>query len=164
MDTLEQISKDIIRCERCELRQFATCPVSGFGSVGARYFLIGESPGFNEDAEGVPFVGAAGRRLDKLLELAGIDINDCYLSNVCRCRPPKNRNPRKKEIKACVDFLWREIRLVCPEIIIPLGATPLGLFTQSGGVSQLHGTIFDWEMEEGEPRKEGIDVNTLFSE
>lgn len=148
MDSLDQISKDIIQCQRCELRQFATCPVAGFGSMGAKYFLIGEAPGQTEDEQGVPFVGAAGRRLDKLLDLASIAINDCYLSNVCRCRPPRNRSPRKKEIKSCVDFLWREIKLVRPEIVITLGATPLGLFTQSGGISTIHGTIFNYELED----------------
>ena len=146
MDSLNLISQDILQCQRCELRMNATRPVCGHGSLGAKYFLIGEAPGSQEDVEGVPFVGQAGRRLDKLLALAGIDINDCFLSNVCRCRPPSNRTPKKKEIKACVEFLWREIRLVKPETLITLGATPLGLFTQSGGVSQLHGTSFEWEM------------------
>jgi len=124
----------------------ATRPVPGFGSDGATYFLLGEAPGSEEDAQGIPFVGQSGRRLDKLLALAGIDINACYLSNCVRCRPPSNRTPKKKEIKACVGFLWRELRLVKPSTIITLGATPLGLFTQSGGVSQLHGTSFEWEM------------------
>ena len=146
MNGLDQIAEDIKRCQRCELRMTATRPVPGFGSPNAKYFLLGEAPGKDEDAQGVPFVGAAGRRLDQLLALAKIDINDCYLSNVIRCRPPKNRDPRKKEIKACVEFLWREIKLVKPQYVITLGATPLGLFTQSGGVSQLHGTMFEWEL------------------
>ncbi len=151
MDSLEQITKDIFSCQRCELRQNATRPVAGLGYVGAKYFLIGEAPGREEDEGGVPFVGQAGRRLDKLLVLAKISINDCFLSNVCRCRPPQNRDPKKKEIRACVDFLWREIKLVKPQYIITLGATPLGLFTQSGGVSQLHGTSFEWQLDEENP-------------
>ncbi len=146
MDNLDQINKDILSCSKCELRMSATRPVTGLGSIGAKYFLIGEAPGHDEDSAGVPFVGSAGRRLDKLLALANIDPNDCYFSNVCRCRPPSNRTPKKKEIKACVDFLWREIRLVKSQIIITLGATPLGLFTQSGGVSTMHGTIFEVEI------------------
>jgi len=146
MDKLDQVAQDIVRCQRCELRMSATRPVAGFGSVGASYFLIGEAPGSEEDTQGIPFVGASGRRLDRLLALAGIEVNDCYLSNVCRCRPPSNRTPKKKEIKACQEFLWRELKLVKPKTIITLGATPLGLFTQSGGVSQLHGTSFEWEM------------------
>ncbi len=146
-DTLDKIAQEIKSCQKCELRQTATRGVPGHGSVGAKYFLIGEACGKTEDAEGVPFVGQAGRRLDKLLELAGIDINDCYLSNVCRCRPPENRTPRKKEIKSCVDFLWREIKLVKPEYIITLGSTPLSLFCDHG-VTQMHGTMFEWEMED----------------
>jgi len=147
MDSLDQITKDILSCQRCELRQTATRPVVGNGNVGAKYFLIGEAPGREEDESGVPFVGSAGRRLDKLLELANIDINDCYLSNVCRCRPPSNRTPRKKEIQACVDFLWREIKLVQPAVIITLGSTPLSLFCPYG-VTQVHGTIMDIDLDE----------------
>ncbi len=147
MDSLDQITSDILKCQRCELRMNATAPVPGFGEIGAKYFLIGESPGREEDEAGVPFIGAAGRRLDKLLALAGIENNLCYLSNVCRCRPPSNRDPRKKEIKECVDFLWREIRLVKPEYVITLGSVPLHLFTENG-VTQMHGTMFEWELDE----------------
>ena len=147
-DSLDQITKDILQCQHCELRMTATKPVPGIGQIGAKYFLIGEAPGKEEDEQGVPFVGAAGRRLDKLLALAKIDPNGCYLSNVCRCRPPKNRTPRKKEIAACVNFLWREIRLIKPEYLITLGATSLGLFTQSGGITQLHGTMMDIDLDE----------------
>uniref|UniRef100_A0A6M3KXJ2 Type-4 uracil-DNA glycosylase n=1 Tax=viral metagenome TaxID=1070528 RepID=A0A6M3KXJ2_9ZZZZ len=146
MDSLEQIDSEIKICQRCELRAGCTQPVPGIGNIGAKYFLLGEAPGREEDVAGLPFIGSAGRKLDKLLALADIDINNCYLSNVCRCRPPKNRDPRKKEIKACVEFLWREIRLVKPQYIIALGATPLGLFTTSG-VRQTHGTMMDINVE-----------------
>jgi len=145
MDNLETITKEIRQCQCCELRMNATRPVPGHGEVGAKYMIIGEAPGKEEDIAGVPFIGSSGRRLDKLLALAGIDINECFLSNVCRCRPYSNRTPKKKEIKACVDFLWREIELVKPETIVTLGATPLSLFTKSGGVSTLHGTVVDWD-------------------
>lgn len=145
MNNLDQLAQDILSCQRCELRQNATHPVPGFGSIGAKYFLLGEAPGANEDEQGIPFVGQAGRRLDKLLNLAGININDCYLSNVCRCRPPRNRDPRKKEIKACVEFLWREIRLVKPQYLITLGSTPLGLFCPYG-IRQTHGTQMEVEI------------------
>ena len=145
MDSLERIDEDVKKCQRCELRQTATSPVPGFGQANAKYFLLGEAPGKDEDAQGVPFVGAAGRRLDQLLALAKIDINDCYLSNVIRCRPPKNRDPRKKEIKACVEFLWREIRLVKPEFLITLGSVPLSLFCPYG-IRQLHGCQLEVEV------------------
>ena len=144
---LDNIAKEIKACKRCELRRGATLPVPGWGNVGSKYFLLGEAPGREEDEQNLPFVGSAGRRLDKLLALAGIGNNDCYLSNVCRCRPPANRDPRKKEIKACVEFLWREIRVVEPTYLITLGSVPLSLFCPSG-VRQMHGTMFEWELED----------------
>jgi len=153
MDSLIQLTKDILSCQRCELRQNATRPVPGWGNIGAKYFLIGESPGENEDREGLPFVGQAGRRLDKLLALAGIDINDCFLSNTIRCRPPANRDPRKKEIKACVEFLWREIKLVKPSYLITLGSVPLSLFCPYG-IRQCHGTQMEVEIPEEELSKQ----------
>ncbi len=145
MDTLKNIDLDVQSCSRCELRATATNPVCSCGEVGAKYMLIGEAPGREEDEKGVPFIGAAGRKLNKLIELAGIDINDCYFTNTVRCRPPENRSPRKKEIRACVEFLWREIRLVKPQLIFTLGATPLSLFSDCG-ISQMHGTRLEAEV------------------
>jgi len=144
--TLEELSKEIKACQRCELRMTATSPVPGYGEIGAEYFLIGEAPGQQEDAEGIPFVGRSGQRLNKLLELAGIAQADVYLSNVCRCRPMDNKTPKKKEVNACKEFLMREIRLVKPQLVITLGSTPLSLFTDSGGVSTMHGTVFESEI------------------
>src|SRR3972149_3566917 len=106
MDNLEKIAEDVKKCTRCELRQTCTQPVPGFGDIGAKYFLIGEACGKEEDEQGIPFVGAAGRKLDQLLKLAQIDPNDVYISNVCRCRPPANRTPKKKEVGFCAPFLW----------------------------------------------------------
>ena len=146
-ETLKALSKEIKACTRCPLRENASCPVPGFGNPEAKYLLIGESPGRDEDRSGIPFVGQAGKRLNELLELAGIDINDCYLTNVCRCRPPSNRDPKKVEVRACVPFLWREIRAIKPEYIITLGRTPLQLFSPYG-VSVMHGTMFTYEMED----------------
>ncbi len=142
---LEELNAEILACTKCPLRAGATQPVCGFGEIGAKYFLIGEAPGRNEDAAGMPFVGMAGKRLNQLLEIAGIKQEDCYLTNVCRCRPERNRNPRKSEIKACSPFLWREIRIVKPQTIITLGSTPLSLFSTQG-VSSMHGTRFEWEL------------------
>ena len=140
--SLDDLAEQIKLCTRCELRASASAPVPGFGDIGAKYILIGEAPGGNEDKEGIPFVGLAGRRLNQLLELGGIDINDCYLTNVCKCRPPGNKTPRKAFITACKPWLMQEIAMVCPETIITLGATPLGLFS-SNGVGQMHGTIME---------------------
>lgn len=146
-DSLEKINEDILLCQRCELRSTATQPVCGLGRVGAKYFLLGEAPGAQEDLEGIPFIGMAGKKLDKLIKIAGLDVNDCYFSNTCRCRPPGNRNPKKKEIKSCEQFLWRELLVVRPEYLITLGSVPLSLFSTSG-VSNMHGTSFEYEIKE----------------
>jgi len=145
--TLKELRQEIKACTRCPLREHATSPVVGIGSVGAKYLLIGEAPGKEEDKVGIPFVGRAGKRLNKLLELAEIDLNDCYFTNVCRCRPPANRTPRKAEMVACSRYLWAEIRLVKPENIITLGSVPLSLFSPYG-VKVMHGTQFEYELEE----------------
>jgi len=121
--------------------------VPGIGTLKAKYMLIGEAPGAEEDKAGVPFVGLSGKRLNKLIVLAGIDINECYLTNVCRCRPPANRTPRKLETRACNHWLVEEIKLIRPEYIITLGSTPLSLFSKSG-VRSMHGTMFEYELEE----------------
>jgi uracil-DNA glycosylase family 4 len=145
VDNLDQLAQEILSCQRCDLRFTATRPVPGFGQVGAKYFLLGEAPGREEDEAGVPFVGSAGRRLDNLLALAGINLNECYLSNTVRCRPPQNRDPRKREIKACAGFLWRELKLVKPQYVITLGTLPLSVFCPQG-VRQMHGTMFEYEL------------------
>lgn len=145
-DSLEQIEKDIKACQRCELRMTATCPVPGYGSLGADIIILGEAPGREEDEQGLPFVGASGSRLDKLIKLAKLDMNKVFLSNVCRCRPPANRTPKKKEIASCSEFFWREVKVLCPKTVITLGSTPLSLFSQSG-VTQMHGTSFEFEVK-----------------
>lgn len=142
--TLEELNQQILQCSRCPLRMEATQPVCGSGEVGARYLILGEAPGKHEDAAGIPFVGLAGKRLDKLIGQAGIDINDCYLTNVCKCRPPANRTPKKSERLSCYPWLAQELAILKPEVIITLGATPLSLFTDQG-VRHMHGTMFTAE-------------------
>lgn len=144
--TLEELAKQVHECSRCPLRFESTQPVAGIGSPSCKYFVIGEAPGKDEDKEGIPFVGMAGRRLNKLLALANIDPNDCYITNVVKCRPPANRQPRKSERLACYKWLQAELQICKPKTIITLGATPLSLFTNNG-VSSLHGTQFEIELE-----------------
>jgi len=140
---LEELNKQIKQCEQCSLRPEATAPVCGSGEIRAKYFVLGEAPGANEDSYGLPFVGAAGKRLDKLLALAGITQNECYLTNVCKCRPPANRTPRKSERLACYQYLQQELEIIKPQYVITLGATPLSLFSDQG-IRQMHGTMFDY--------------------
>jgi len=112
--------------------------------------ILGEAPGREEDRDGVPFVGASGKRLDQLLDLAHIDRNECYVTNVCKCWPPKVNNkqraPKKAERLACSEWLNMELKLLRPQTIITLGATPLNLFTEDG-ITQLHGTQFQYHMK-----------------
>jgi DNA polymerase len=144
---LKELQQTILNCTACPLREHATAPVIGNGEIPSKYLLLGEAPGREEDKAGVPFVGKAGQRLDKLIALAGMDINDCYLTNVCRCRPPGNRTPRKAEVTACVKYLWAEIALVKPLYIVTLGATALSLFSPLG-VRQTHGTMIELDLED----------------
>jgi len=156
---LDQLAQQLVKCTRCPLRENATQPVPGIGAEKAKYFLLGEAPGHNEDKCGIPFVGDAGRRLDKLLALAKIDKNECYFSNTVRCWPPKvkgkQRAPNKKERLACYPWLKMELDIIKPEIIIPLGAVPLSLFTDIG-ITQLHGTCFEYEIDFREETKETL--------
>lgn len=149
MKELKELTQQIISCSRCPLREDATQPVPGLYIPNSKYFLLGEAPGKDEDKYGIPFIGQAGRRLDKLLDVAGIDRNQCSLDNVVRCRPPKNRDPRKKETKACLYWLYRAIQLVKPECIITLGRIPLQLFS-SYGIRAMHGTSFEIDLPEVE--------------
>ena len=145
---LEELSKQIELCTRCPLRQNATQPVPGLGE-GKKYMIIGEAPGAQEDKVGIPFVGISGKRLNQLLELAHIDLKDCFITNTVKCVPPKvsgkRRAPRKAERLSCYGYLRKEIEIVRPEYILTLGATPLSLFSDYG-VTQMHGTMFEWEM------------------
>ena len=143
---LNELAKEIKACQRCALRAEATQPVPGIGNPNAKILILGEAPGKQEDACGVPFVGLSGKRLDKLMALAHIDVNDCYFTNVCKCRPPTNRTPKKAERLCCYPWLRQELALILPSQIITLGATPLSLFTEQG-ISQLHGTSFMYELD-----------------
>lgn len=151
MDSLDQINKDILSCQRCALRAGATAPVPGYGNEKPKYIIITAAPGREEDEAGIPLVGYAGKKLNTLLALANININDCYLTMVCRCRLPKvngkTRNPKKKEINLCEKYLWRELRILGGPTIITLGATPLSLF-HTDGVAKLHGTGFTFKIPE----------------
>lgn len=147
MKELDELTQQILNCSRCPLREDATAPVPGLYIPNSKYFLLGQCPGKSEDKYGAPFIGQSGKRLNKLLEVAGIDINQCSLDNVVKCHPPratgqkKDRDPRKAEIKACLYWLHRAIALVKPEYIITLGAIPLKLFCPYG-IRAVHGTSF----------------------
>jgi uracil-DNA glycosylase len=127
-------------CTKCALAQGRTQVVFGTGSPAADLMFVGEAPGFHEDKQGVPFVGAAGQLLSKLLQVIGLQRDDVYIANVLKCRPPGNRDPLPEEIEACEPHLWRQIELIQPKLICTLGnfATKL-LSGKPTGITQVHG-------------------------
>jgi DNA polymerase len=146
VDEIDAIAAQVSACQRCDLRLDCTQPVPGSGSQHAKYVIIGDAPGNEEDRAGIPYVGMAGKRLNRLIELAKIDINDVYLTEVVKCRPPKGRHPAKREVKACLPFLLAELEAIKPQYVITLGAGALSLFS-SEGVKQIHGTMFQADIQ-----------------
>ena len=127
-------------CERCALAATRTQVVFGTGSPDADLMFVGEAPGFHEDKQGVPFVGAAGQLLSKLLAGIGLAREDVYIANVLKCRPPGNRDPQPDEIEACEGHLFRQIELIRPKVVATLGnfATKL-LSGKPAGITRVHG-------------------------
>jgi DNA polymerase len=127
-------------CTRCALAGGRTQVVFGSGDPGADLMFVGEAPGFHEDKQGVPFVGAAGKLLDQLLAGIGLTRADVYITNVLLCRPPGNRDPMPEEIDACESHLWKQIELIQPRVVATLGnfATKL-LSGRPTGITRVHG-------------------------
>nr|WP_314638904.1 uracil-DNA glycosylase [uncultured Olsenella sp.] len=138
--TLEEVRATLGDCHLCPLGETRNKLVFGVGNPRARVMFIGEGPGRNEDLQGEPFVGAAGKKLDALLSLAGLTRDQIYIANVVKCRPPSNRNPRPEEIAACSPFLREQVRSVWPDVIVCLGnfASQWVLRTELG-VTKLRG-------------------------
>jgi uracil-DNA glycosylase len=131
---------EVAGCTKCALAQGRTQVVFGSGSPDADLMFVGEAPGFHEDKQGVPFVGAAGQLLSKLLNGIGLERDEVYIANVLKCRPPGNRDPQPAEIESCEPHLWRQIELIQPKLICTLGnfATKL-LSGKPAGITQVHG-------------------------
>lgn len=127
-------------CTACPLHLTRTQAVPGYGPVTARVMAVGEAPGESEDREGKPFVGPAGRLLTGLLESVGLDRRDIYITNIVKCRPPRNRDPEPLEVAACSHFLDEQIALLQPDVILLLGRHALQrLLPDAGSISRLHG-------------------------
>ena len=120
-DSWEQLREECGRCRACSLCEGRSHVVFGDGSTDAEVMLIGEAPGANEDRQGLPFVGKAGQLLDDMLEIIGLDRRRIYVTNICKCRPPGNRDPLNVEQEACIGFLRRQTALLRPKIIVCLG-------------------------------------------
>lgn len=140
---LNELCEQVSACHKCPLAEGRTQTVFGEGNPNARVLIIGEAPGRNEDLQGVPFVGAAGKKLDALLEITGLDRErDVFIANVLKCRPPSNRDPKVEEIEMCSPFLREQTRTIDPQVIVTLGnfATKFILKTEVG-ITQLHGKV-----------------------
>jgi DNA polymerase len=137
---LDALRASVATCKLCPLCEGRTNTVFGEGDIHARVMIVGEAPGKNEDLQGSPFVGAAGKNLNALLQIAGIDRNDVFIANVLKCRPPDNRNPKVEEIQACAPYLREQTRIVNPQVIVTLGnfATKFILKTDRG-ITELRG-------------------------
>ena len=137
---LAAFAAEVSTCTKCRLAQGRTQVVFGIGNPDADLMFVGEAPGFHEDQQGYPFVGAAGKLLDKLLGGIGLTRADVYIANVLKCRPPGNRDPMPDEIEACESHLFRQISLIQPRVIATLGnfATKL-LSGKQYGITRVHG-------------------------
>ena len=124
-DDYNKLRKEALKCERCKLRQSCKQVVMGEGSLENKIMFIGEGPGANEDKLGRPFVGKAGKLLNKIFDVVNIERKDVYITNIIKCRPPNNRTPSISEAKACMPILKSEIELLDPKVIITLGSTAL---------------------------------------
>jgi len=139
MSQLAQLYEEIRGCQRCILAQSRKNAVPGDGPQDAQIVFIGEGPGFHEDQQGRPFVGAAGKFLDELLEGIGFKREDVYICNVIKCRPPGNRDPLPEEIEACKPFLEKQIEIISPSMIVTLGRFSMERYFPGAKISQIHG-------------------------
>ena len=137
--TLEQLEEAVHSCTSCSLHQGRTQAVPGEGPLSADIMFIGEGPGFHEDRQGRPFVGAAGKFLEELLASIGMTREQVYIANVVKCRPPGNRDPLPDELSACEPYLERQIQLIKPRVIVTLGRFSMYRYFPGASISKIHG-------------------------
>ena len=149
---LEKIADEVRQCRKCGLGSIRTNAVPGQGKPNARIFFIGEGPGADEDAQGLPFVGRAGRLLDKIIAAMGLKRSDVFIGNILKCRPPDNRDPKPEEIINCLPYLQRQIELINPEIIVALGAhAARTLLDTNKSIGQMRGQFHEYYAGIGRP-------------
>jgi DNA polymerase len=141
---LEKVADEVVSCRKCRLCETRRSAVPGEGSKAVRVMFIGEAPGEQEDAQGRPFVGAAGKLLTELLWSIGLKREEVFITNIVKCRPPSNRPPRKDESSVCKEYLDRQLKLVNPRIICPMGNSAIRIIMNlDQSVSELHGVPFE---------------------
>jgi DNA polymerase len=141
MSALTDLYKEIALCRKCEIARQRIKVVPGEGAENAEIMFIGEAPGFNEDQQGRPFVGAAGQFLEELLASINLTRQQVYIANVIKCRPPNNRDPLPVEISNCQPWLERQIQLLSPKIIVTLGRYSMAKYFPGKSISKIHGTF-----------------------
>lgn len=138
-ETLSEIAQKVSACSKCALHQTRKRSVPGDGPATAEIMFIGEGPGFHENEQGHPFVGASGKFLDQLLEQAGVTRAEGFIANVVKCRPPGNRDPQPEELAACNPYLEAQIEAINPSIIVTLGRFSMSKFLPDVKISAVHG-------------------------
>lgn len=135
------LEAEVMACHRCILAAGRQCAVPGEGNLEALVMFVGEGPGFEEDRQGRPFVGASGRFLTEMLRRVAIDRRDVYITNVVKCRPPDNRDPLPAELEACAGYLERQVELINPRIIVTLGRFSMRRWFPEGSITKVHGQL-----------------------
>lgn len=144
---LTVLAETVKGCTRCVLHEARTQTVFARGSGASGLCFVGEGPGADEDAQGLPFVGPAGQLLDRMIAAMGIERDDVYVCNIVKCRPPKNRTPEPEEMSACMPYLAEQLSLVEPQVIVALGKTAVqGLFGTAEGITRIRGR---WRLYQG---------------
>lgn len=135
----KSFEEEIRKCDKCDLCKNRTNVVPGEGSYTASVMFIGEGPGRDEDLQGRPFVGAAGKFLNELLGIIGLKRDDVFIGNVVKCRPPENRDPEPFEVEACWPYLVEQIKAIKPKLVVTLGRHSMGRFLPGLKISEVHG-------------------------
>lgn len=145
IENFDELRETVLACRACKLCETRTNVVFGVGNPASKVLFIGEGPGENEDLQGEPFVGRGGQLLDKLLEHVGLSRKtNIYIANMVKCRPPKNRNPEKAEIAACIGYLRNQTHLIRPKIIVCLGrVAACAIIDPNFKVTKQHGTFYE---------------------
>jgi len=142
---LQVIKQNVIECEKCDLCKTRTNSVPGKGNFKSNVIFVGEAPGRNEDKNGEPFIGVAGKKLSAALEAAGISREDIYITNIVKCRPPKNRVPTTTERDTCKEYLKQEISIIKPKIICILGNTAFNSLLGGSEITKFRGKLVQKE-------------------
>jgi uracil-DNA glycosylase len=142
---LASLEQRVSGCRKCSLWEKRTQSVFARGTAAAQVVFVGEGPGFEEDQQGLPFVGEAGQLLDRMIAAMDLGSEDVYICNIVKCRPPGNRNPEEAEAAACLPYLERQIELVGPKVIVLLGAVPLRFLLGKSGITRSRGNWLDYK-------------------